>query len=193
MERLYALIDREQRLGNPALGAPDINNLGGGEREIIGDQGEDGWVLDLSATNSPSGERSLSRPVVVLGRVVFTTFEPEDDPCAPGGIQRLYLVNAFTGAGELPTCENCGVVEVGIGAPIVPPIVIGDPPTNNPDGDDSNPFDPPDPGDLPDGTAIGAITGWCRQVMTLNPATGQPLAIGPICDGRQAWRQRVAN
>jgi len=191
MERLYAVIDREQALTNPDLGQPDINDLGGGEREIIGDQGQDGWVLDLSPTNTPTGERSLARPVVVLGRVVFTTFEPEDDPCAPGGVQRLYLVNAFTGGGELPSCENCGVVEIGIGAPIVPPIVIGDPPTDAPDADDSNPFEPPaDPGDLPDGTSIGVITGWCRQVMTLNPATGEPLAIGPICDGRQAWRQR---
>lgn len=189
MERLYAIIDRESALNNPDLGEPEINNLGGGEREIIGDQGDDGWVLDLSPNTSPTGERSLSRPVVVLGRVVFTTFEPENDPCAPGGIQRLYLLNAFTGAGELPTCQNCGVVEIGIGAPIVPPIVIGEPPTNDPDDDSTNPFVPPDPADLPDGTSVGVISGWCRQVMTLNPATGQPLAIGPICDGRQAWRQ----
>ena len=189
MERLYAIIDRESALNSPDLGEPDINNLGGGEREIIGDQGDDGWVINLSPSTSPTGERALSRPVVVLGRVVFTTFEPEDDPCAPGGVQRLYLLNAFTGAGELPTCQNCGVVEIGIGAPIVPPIVIGEPPTNDPTDDSSNPFAPPDPADLPDGTSVGVISGWCRQVMTLNPATGQPLAIGPICDGRQAWRQ----
>lgn len=193
MERLYAIIDRENALNNPDLGEPEINNLGGGDREIIGDQGDDGWVIDLSPNASPTGERALARPVVVLGRVVFTTFEPEDDPCAPGGVQRLYLVNAFTGSGELPSCQNCGVVEIGIGAPIVPPIVIGEPPTNDPTDDSSNPFVPPDPADLPDGTSVGVISGWCRQVMTLNPATGQPLAIGPICDGRQAWRQRTYN
>ena len=190
MERLYAVLDRESALTSADLGEPTMNDLGAGEREIIGAAGEDGWVLDLSPTGSPTGERALAAPVVVLGRVVFTTFEPEDDPCAPGGVQRLYLLDAFDGAGELPTCNNCGVVEIGIGAPIVPPIVIGDPATNDPTADPTNPFESPiDPGDLPDGTAIGAVTGWCRQVMTLNPATGQPLSIGPICDGRQVWRQ----
>ena len=194
MERLYAVIDQESALTSPDLGEPSMNELGSGEREIFGAQGEDGWVLDLSPNTSPTGERALSAPVVVLGRVVFTTFEPEDNPCSPGGIQRLYLLNAFNGGGELPTCQNCGVVEIGIGAPIVPPIVIGDPATDDPDDDPTNPFGAPvDPGDLPDGTSIGVITGWCRQVMTLNPATGQPLSIGPICDGRQVWRQRLNN
>jgi type IV pilus assembly protein PilY1 len=190
MERLYAVIDRESALTSPDLGEPTMNDLGGGEREIIGASGQDGWVLDLSPSATPTGERALAAPVVVLGRVVFSTFEPEDDPCAPGGIQRLYLLDAFDGGGELPTCQNCGVVEIGIGAPIVPPIVIGDPATDDPSGDASNPFDTPiDPGDLPDGTSIGVASGWCRQVQTLNPATGKPLSIGPICDGRQVWRQ----
>ena len=190
MERLYAVIDRESALTSPDLGEPTMNDLGGGEREIIGASGANGWVLDLSPTASPTGERALAAPVVVLGRVVFSTFEPEDDPCSPGGVQRLYLLDAFDGGGELPTCQNCGVVEIGIGAPIVPPIVIGDPATDDPSGDASNPFDTPiDPGDLPDGTSIGVASGWCRQVQTLNPATGKPLSIGPICDGRQVWRQ----
>jgi len=194
MERLYAVIDRESALTSPDLGEPTMNDLGSGQREIIGAQGTDGWVLDLSPNSTPTGERSLAAPVVVLGRVVFTTFQPEDDPCSPGGIQRLYLLDAFDGAGELPTCENCGVVEIGIGAPIVPPIVIGDPATDDPDTDPANPFGSPiDPADLPDGTSIGVVTGWCSQIQTLNPSTGQPLSIGPICDGRQVWRQQLDN
>ena len=197
MERLYAVIDREVPLTSPDLGKPTMNDLGGGEREIIGASGVNGWVLDLSPNASPTGERALSSPVVVLGRVVFTTFEPVEDPCSPGGVQRLYLLDAFDGGGALPTtetCQNCGVVEIGIGAPIVPPIVIGDPATDDPSGDPTNPFGSPiDPGDLPDGTSIGVASGWCRQVQTLNPATGKPLSIGPICDGRQVWRQQIDN
>jgi len=190
MERLYAVLDRESALTSPDLGEPEINDLASGEREIIGASGEDGWVLDLSPTASATGERALAAPVVVLGRVVFTTFEPVEDPCSPGGVQRLYLLDAFDGGGELPTCQNCGVVEIGIGAPIVPPIVIGNPTTDDPDDDPTNPFESPvDEDDLPDGTSIGVVTGWCRQVQTLDPATGQPIAIGPICDGRQVWRQ----
>ena len=189
MERLYAVIDRESALTSPDLGEPTMNDLGSGEREIIGAQGATAgcWTCRRPLRRPAS---ALAAPVVVLGRVVFSTFEPEDDPCSPGGIQRLYLLDAFDGGGELPTCQNCGVVEIGIGAPIVPPIVIGDPATDDPSGDPSNPFDSPiDPGDLPDGTSIGVASGWCRQVQTLNPATGQPLSIGPICDGRQVWRQ----
>ena len=72
----------------------------------------------------------------------------------------------------------------------MPPIVIGDPATDDPDDDPPNPFEPPvDEDDLPDGESIGVVSGWCRQFQTLDPATRRPIAIGPICDGRQVWRQ----
>lgn len=190
MEKLYAVRDAENRIGNTTgLGSPTITEIAG-ERTISGDGGPDGWMLNLSASGTPTGERALARPTVVFGRVVFTTFEPVEDPCAPGGVQRLYVLDALSGEGALDNiCQNCGVVEIGIGAPIVPPIIISDPTVSPPTGDPANPFLPVDPGSLPDGGSVGAVTGWCRVLNTLNPATGSPLPIGPICDGRQVWRQ----
>ena len=105
-------------------------------------------------------------------------------------MQRLYVVDALSGAGALDNiCPNCGVVEVGIGAPIDPPIIIK-PPALVGDDDDDDPDDPFDPGGgMPDPDTIGSRDGWCSEFGTLNPATGEPLLIGTICDGRQVWRQ----
>ncbi|NKI35234.1 pilus assembly protein PilY [Wenzhouxiangella sp. XN79A] len=191
IEKLYALRDQDSRIGNnPGFGEPTITQSGG-DRIIDGEAGEDGWVLELTPTGSATGERVLSRPRIIFGQVIFSTFEPEDDPCAPGGFQRLYVVDALTGGGALDNiCPNCGVVEVGIGAPIDPPIIIKPPSlgTGNTDPDDpNNPFDPD--GDMPDPGSVGSRDGWCSEFGTLNPATGQPLLIGTICDGRQVWRQ----
>lgn len=191
MEKLYALRDQNSALpNNPQFGEPSVSSSVDG-RVIVGESGDDGWVLELSDTGSPTGERVLARPRIIFGQVIFSTFEPEDDPCAPGGVQRLYVLDALTGGGTLDNiCENCGVVEVGTGAPIDPPVIII-PPVNPGDGadedDPTNPFEPG--GELPGTDTVGARSGWCSQFGTLNPATGQPLLIGTICDGRQVWRQ----
>jgi len=188
VERFYALRDQNTALGtSPAFGTPTLTESGG-ERVLTGDIGEDGWVLDLTPSGSPTGERVLSRARIIFGQVIFSTFEPEDDPCAPGGVQRLYVVDALSGAGALDNvCPNCGVVEVGIGAPIDPPIIIKPPSLVGDDDDPDDPFDPG--GGMPDPDTVGSSDGWCSEFGTLNPATGEPLLIGTICDGRQVWRQ----
>lgn len=193
IERMYALRDQDSPLpNNPDFGEPTITESGG-QRVIEGEAGDDGWFLDLTPNNSPTGERALSRPRIIFGQVIFSTFEPEDDPCAPGGVQRLYVVDALTGGGTLDNiCPNCGVVEVGVGAPIDPPIIIQPPALGdgNTDPDDpNNPFDPNNP--PPDPGSVGSGDGWCSEFGTLNPVTGQPLLIGTICDGRQVWRQAL--
>ena len=191
IERMYALRDQDSPLpNNPDFGEPTITESGG-QRVIEGEAGDDGWFLELTPNNSATGERALSRPRIIFGQVIFSTFEPEDDPCAPGGVQRLYVVDALTGGGTLDNiCPNCGVVEVGVGAPIDPPIIIQPPALGdgNTDPDDpNNPFDPDNP--PPDPGSVGSSDGWCSEFGTLNPVTGQPLLIGTICDGRQVWRQ----
>lgn len=190
IEKLYALRDQDSPLpNNPDFGEPQISTSGG-QRVIQGDSGDDGFVLDLTPNGSPTGERVLSRPRIIFGQVIFSTFEPEDDPCAPGGVQRLYVVDALTGGGTLDNiCPNCGVVEVGVGAPIDPPIIIQPPALGDGDTDPDDPSNPFDPGGPPDPGDVGASDGWCSQFGTLNPVTGQPLLIGTICDGRQVWRQ----
>lgn len=192
-DRFYAVRDRESRFSNTnALEAAAMSESGG-ERVITGADvtgDSDGWFLDLG-TSSPTGERVLSRPEIVFGTLVFTTFEPSEDPCAAGGQRRIYILDALTAAGQLnQICQNCGVIDVGLGAPVDPAIVIK-PPTP-PDGDDTDigdPFNPGgDGGTGPDDTSVGDRSGWCSELVILVPGQGF-VSAGRVCDGRQAWRQ----
>ncbi|HXH03938.1 MAG TPA: PilC/PilY family type IV pilus protein [Candidatus Competibacteraceae bacterium] len=97
---------------------------------------KDGWFIDLKVGNAKKGERVLKAPVVTLGRVFFTTYEPSEDPCKPGGISRLLEVNALDGQpslalpdkykdGSTPACPAggaCAGIELAAGAPLSPPV-----------------------------------------------------------------------
>jgi type IV pilus assembly protein PilY1 len=54
---------------------------------------KDGWYMNLSA----SGERSLSKPSVFGGIILFTTFIPNSSICSFGGSGKLYAVYYTTG------------------------------------------------------------------------------------------------
>ncbi|MGK7295811.1 MAG: pilus assembly protein [Candidatus Wenzhouxiangella sp. M2_3B_020] len=194
-ERFYAVRDRESRLGNnPGLDEASITTSGGDRvlagADVTGDS--DGWFLELGV-GSATGERVLSRPEVVFGTLVFTTFEPDDDPCAAGGQRRIYITDALTGTGLLDQiCANCGVIDVGLGAPVDPAIVIRPPKTR--ESADDPPDDPFNPGDRGDGDQgpgsddVGSRSGWCSELVILVPGEGF-VAAGRVCDGRQVWRQ----
>jgi len=159
-----------------------------------------GWYMPLSIGGTVNGERVLSKPRVIFGRVILSTFEANDDNCIPGGIQRLYVVDALTGSGSLQlpgsTCVGCGAVVIGSGAPIAPPVLIKRPPP--PDADVVVDFpghpDPDDPDDppTPPGVAAGDPSSWCSQfgvpLATLS-GTVEFTPLGSICEGRQVWRQ----
>jgi type IV pilus assembly protein PilY1 len=160
-----------------------------------------GWYMPLSIDGDVKGERVLSKPLVSLGRVILATFEAADDNCIPGGIQRLYVVDALTGDGSLSltgsTCAgNCGGVVLGAGAPIAPPLLIKRPPPPDTDvvvdfpghSDPDNPSDPP----TPPGTATGDPASWCSQFgvpLATTSGTVEFTPLGSICEGRQVWRQ----
>ena len=160
-----------------------------------------GWYMPLTIGGDTDGERVLSKPRVVFGRVILATFEAADDNCIPGGIQRLYVVDALTGDGDLnlpgSTCGGiCGGVVIGAGAPIAPPVLIKRPPPPDTDvvvdfpghSDPENPSDPP----TPPGTATGDPASWCSRfgvpLATLS-GTVEFTPLGSICEGRQVWRQ----
>jgi type IV pilus assembly protein PilY1 len=193
-ERFFAVRDRNKAFSNTStLDAASIGSTGG-DRTITAASAtgnSDGWYVNLG-DSSPTGERVLSRPEVVFGSLVFTTFEPDDDPCAPGGQRRIYVVDALTGAGLLDQiCPNCAVIDVGLGAPVDPAIVIR-PPAERDAPDDAdvpdNPFDPDDGGSGPGAGNVASREGWCSELVILVPGQGF-VSAGRICDGRQAWRQ----
>lgn len=63
-----------------------------------GTKPDDGWVIDLvSPVNGAEGERSVSRPILRYGRIIFTTIIPEPDLCGQGGGSWLMELDAITG------------------------------------------------------------------------------------------------
>lgn len=160
-----------------------------------------GWYLDLRVGTTPTrGERVIGQPQVFQGLVLFTTYEPLGNPCISGGINRLYLLNALTGARNLnlgAECPDCGGVTLQEGAPVVDPPVVVTPPSPicrpgidpdceeryvDPDGEPCNP----------------AINPGCELMPA--PGEGCVSALGFVLNsglnnrlllqcGRQAWRQ----
>jgi len=189
IETFWALTDRNDRInGTSGLGEATMT-LSGGQRVIEGGGGGDGWFLRLSVGGA-TGERVLNKPRVIFGQLIFTSFEPDDDACATGGQQRVYVLDALSGAGALDNqCNNCGVVEIGVGAPIDPPVVLKPPtPIGVTPGNPGGPPDGQDPIDPPGVDTVGAVSGWCSAFGLLTESGF--LQLGSLCDGRQIWRQR---
>jgi len=199
MERFFSIRDLNSPVTNTndlsegtitsVPGEPDFRAI-----ENPGD-GPEGWFLDL-ALGSATGERVISKAIVQFGVLIIATYEPVEDPCTPGGIQRLYVLDALTGNGSLPFCTNCGAVEVGIGAPISPPIVIKQQERSVVDGvidfpGNIDPNEPEDPGTPPDASGDPLRDDWC-SVYGIPPVIegASFIQLGTICEGRQVWLQR---
>lgn len=61
-----------------------------------------GWyaALDYGGRN---GARALFTPDFRLGRLLFTSFRPNDEPCEVGGESRVYMMNLRAASGAFPT------------------------------------------------------------------------------------------
>jgi type IV pilus assembly protein PilY1 len=188
-EKFYSIRDQNSRLANTnGLGTAVITTSGGQRVVTNTDDSSNGWSMNLGIGSNITGERVLSRPQVVFGQLIFSTFEPLNDLCSPGGTRRIYVLDAVSGTGLLNTCENCGVVEVGEGAPVDPAIILRPPQIVG--GGDPPPGDTGDqtPPELPTPEDVGALDGWCTEIVMLIPGEGL-VPIGRLCEGRQVWRQ----
>lgn len=198
-DRIYAVHDRDMAIANLSglsqvvIEASDEPGL----RDVTSPgPGADGWYASLNvAGEAASGERVLSEPQVIFGRVVFTTYEPSNDPCASGGTTFVYQLRALTGAGPGGAISE--------GPPIAPPLVIRDPQIGTPPSPGQPGFSPDDfeicePGD-PDcevddptdapAAAAGSPDDWCREYGLLIPPDSQFVRLGNLCEGRSVWRQ----
>jgi len=207
MDRFYAVRDQGSAVsnnfnGNGALAEVEIamadTEDGQPPMRTLESAGisSSGWYMELAVGNDSSGERTLSKPRVVFGTVIISTYEPVEDPCTPGGIQRTYAMDALSGDGALPYCSNCGAIEVGAGAPFSPPVAIKQRPPGSV-GDvtfpgNEDPSDPTDPDDFPGAPPSdgGERQGWCSE-FGIPPLFegGSFLPLGTICEGRQVWRE----
>jgi type IV pilus assembly protein PilY1 len=103
-----------------------------------------GWFIDFPSSMS-TGERVVFRPVVLGGRLIFTTLIPSAGLCDAGGSSYVMLVNPATGArfdeavldisgdGALTVADQVkGTYAAGLKAGIMPTpnIVVADPGAN---------------------------------------------------------------
>jgi type IV pilus assembly protein PilY1 len=169
-----------------------------------------GWYLDLTVNAAPGiGERFIGTPRIQSGVVLFTTFQPKDDPCSPGGDNFLYGLSALSGANALnqltvgipgvPACPtgDCGGLQIGDGAPVTETGVVLPAPPCRP-GVDAGcsvpvPCDPADTSCIaPDETLLptqpGGTGAGSRCNVVIRVEGTDPLILPRPC-GRQSWRQ----
>ncbi len=94
---------------------------------------DQGWFIRFVDTlGAPEGEKVLARGVVFYKTYYVTTFTPNDNPCVPGGIARLYAIEYKTGAAVIAFTDTDGdgdddltrSVLIGGGIPSKPVTVI---------------------------------------------------------------------
>ena len=128
-----APLDRDDLLEQEFIGSGVINGTPvrvTTSKEFNADD-HDGWYIDLNYPTA-SGERVISRAVLVDGRVEFITITPASgDPCAGGGTSSIVALNAATGARPLtPVFDLTGTKQFGdqdmieINGELIPPSAI---------------------------------------------------------------------
>jgi len=205
LRRLWAVRDRDSDISNNNLNGFAELELDEAPSEpgvparrtvnLVSGSADDGWFVDLVVDGNNRGERVLSQARVVFGTGIFTTFEPDDNPCRSGGITRIYTFDALTG--EVQSNSNCFGCEVpDTNAPIAPPVVVKPPSPPDPGSidfpgypDPENPEDPPTPPPAAGGSTE-TREGWCSE-FGIPPlvAGGSFQRLGTICEGRQVWRR----
>ena len=119
----YDLVDITDPLATPPNLDESTSDVDSNGRNDIG------WYLRLVDENgNPVGEKVLSEGSLFYKVFYATTFTPNDDPCLPGGLGKVYALSYKTGASILNF--NNGTPErsmvIGGGIPSRPVIVITD-------------------------------------------------------------------
>nr|WP_158217351.1 PilC/PilY family type IV pilus protein [Microbulbifer agarilyticus] len=88
----YAIADEDAPVtGRDQLFQKSISTEANGVREVAGNtdtsfwETKKGWYLDLSYAGSVTGERVISKPLLVYDRLLFPTTITSTDPCSFGG------------------------------------------------------------------------------------------------------------
>ena len=156
---------------------------------VPGTGGSNGWYVDLVHGNSRLGERVLHKVDLRFGVLVVSTSQPDADTCSAGTIERAYMLDALTGAGEAIEVEEGETV--GREIVIIPP----DPPEFEKDPKRGDYAKSPEDLKVPDGfddMDIRAV-GWCSKIALLKHGSGEMSyeVLGEICDGRSSWRELI--
>lgn len=95
-------ISGRSELENQALLTPVVGDDGNQYRrteddEIDWDNGERGWIIDLTQTAENLGERQVSNAILSNGRIIWTTLIPSEDLCQGGGSGWVMEMDATNG------------------------------------------------------------------------------------------------
>ena len=192
VQSLYAVLDQGTAVtGRSQLHAQSVTSDTAGVRQTSMTAlaaGKLGWYIDLRVGAAATGERFVGYPQVESGVIFFPTFDPNStDACATGGTNRLYGLNALSGA--------AGLSAVRVGSPTgnAPGSGTGAVPLNT---GGSSPVkevavvSSPRPATLPEtataAEVAAALAARCSMVVQANGA--DPLYMPRPC-GRQSWRQ----
>lgn len=155
-----------------------------------------GWVIDLVVNIGgeavAGGERFVGNPRLSEGTIFFPTFDPggEDatvDPCAPGGVNWLYALNALSGGGAMsglrvgspdadPLASGTGAVQLAdAGQAPVRDVAVALVPQRGALGADATPQE-----------IAAALDETCDKVIS---TAGGFVAYQARACGRQSWRQ----
>jgi Tfp pilus tip-associated adhesin PilY1 len=142
-ERIYCIKDTHTSTTLEESDLVDVTDPAATLPDLSVDQG---WYIQMAA-----GEKVLAEGMVFYKTLYITTFTPNNDPCLPGGVGKLYALHYSTGEAVLYFGEASKTrsVSIGGGIPSKPVIVITEetPPklfisvgSTNPD-DNSESFD----------------------------------------------------
>jgi Tfp pilus tip-associated adhesin PilY1 len=119
---------------DPADAVPNLNQTNGDvDSNSHYDQGWFIRLVDSSGTEEvEEGEKVLAQGVAFYKTYYVTTFTPNNDPCVPGGIAKLYAIDYLTGAAVIHFTDTDGdgakdltrSVVLGGGIPSKPVTVI---------------------------------------------------------------------
>lgn len=118
----YFYVINDTAAGGPGLSGLTQSNLvnrtpgASGEFDLYAD-GTRGWYVALDH-GGRSGARALFTPDEMIGRLLFTSFRPDDNPCEVGGITEVYMMNLRAATGAFPSGGgHTAIVTSHTGAP----------------------------------------------------------------------------
>jgi Tfp pilus tip-associated adhesin PilY1 len=106
-DRIYAVKDVH---GTATLSEGDLVDVTDPATTLPNLNGSDqGWFIRfVDSMGAAEGEKVLARGVVFYKTYYVTTFTPNDNPCVPGGIARLYAIEYKTGAAAIAFTDTDG-------------------------------------------------------------------------------------
>jgi type IV pilus assembly protein PilY1 len=118
-DRIYCVKDTHASTTLQESDLVDVTSEAAALPDLDTDQG---WYIQLAA-----GEKAIAEGIVFYKTLYITTFTPNDEPCLPGGVAKLYALNYKTGEAVLDFDGDGNPersTEIGGGIPSKPVMII---------------------------------------------------------------------